>query len=94
MTGETSKKAANDMKRKIDIIQVFALQRLEAEKFDFTDIREEGKAFLKHCEKTIPKMLDEIGTGNGGRVHSRLRLLRHMDESTLQLRLHGQVVFG
>ena len=33
----------------------------EAEKFDFTDISEAGNAFLKHCEKTIPKMLDEIG---------------------------------
>ena len=32
--------------------------------------------------------------GNGGRGHSRLRLLRHMDGSTLQLRLSGQVVFG
>lgn len=66
---------------------------MEAEKFDFTDISEEGKTFLKHCEKTISKMLDEIGTGNGDRVHSRLRLLRHMDGSTIQLRLHGQVVF-
>lgn len=66
---------------------------MEAEKFDFTDISEEGKTLLKHCEKTIPKMLDEIGTGNGDRVHSRLRLLRHMDGSTIQLRLHGQVVF-